>query len=186
MDEALELAAIGAGDRDAFARWMARAERPLRLSLRAFAARVDVEAVLQETLLRVWNGAVRVVPDGRPESLLRFGQRVARNLAISELRRARVAPEEMEALDRMLASAAPMPTPPDPILRSRIHRCKEALPARPAAALEARLDDGGARPDAALAASLDMTLNTFLQNFGRARRALLECLEKLGVRVETA
>ncbi len=181
-----ELAAIGAGDTDAFARWSSRAERPLRLSLRAFAARVDTESLVQETLLRAWQVAPRVVPDGKPDPLLRYALRIARNLALSEVRRARVDPAQLEVLALRLAeqSAAAAPAPPDPALRARIHRCKEQLPDKPAAALDARLDSGGAIPDARLAESLGMTLNTFLQNFTRARRFLLECLERLGVRVE--
>lgn len=184
MDETRELAAIGAGDAEAFGRWLARAERPLRLSLRAFAARVDTEAVVQETMLRAWQVAPRVVADGKPEALLRYAIRIARNLALSEVRRARVDPEELATLELRLAEQAPEPASPDPLLRSRIHRCKEALPDRPAAALEARLDAAGGASDTELAASLGMTLNTFLQNFTRARRFLLDCLRELGVRVE--
>lgn len=100
------------------------------------------------------------------------------------MRRARVAPAELETLELRLAELAPEPAPPDPALRTRIHRCKEQLPDKPAAALEARLDSGGTVPDARLAESLGMTLNTFLQNFTRARRFLQECLERLGVVVE--
>jgi len=48
------LPAIVAGDAQAFAAWLAGAEPRIRASLRGFAAQVDVEAVLQETLLRVW------------------------------------------------------------------------------------------------------------------------------------
>jgi hypothetical protein len=54
------------------------------------------------------------------------------------------------------------------------------LPGKPAAALAERLAADGAS-DARLAARLGMTLNTFLQNFGRARRLLAECLGKRGV-----
>ncbi len=39
------------------------------------------------------------------------------------------------------------------------------------AGFDARLAAGGAEPDATLAAGLGMRVNTFLQNFGRARRA---------------
>ena len=46
----------------------------------------------------------------------------------------------------------------------------------------ARFDDGGARHDRELAARLGMTLNTFLKNIGRARKLLIECLERRGVR----
>ena len=102
-----ELVAIGAGDPDAFARWVAGAEASLRGTLRPLAARVDGEALLQEALLRVWQVAPRCLPDGRPNALLRLGARIARNLAIDELRRARVDPTEGAALERALADAAP-------------------------------------------------------------------------------
>ena len=67
----------GAGDKDAFAAWLAGAERPVRISLRSFAVKVDTEAVLQEALLRVWQVAPRVRPDGRSNALLRFALRSA-------------------------------------------------------------------------------------------------------------
>lgn len=59
------LPAILAGDVDAFGYWVAGAEARLRNSLRHFAAVVDTEAVVQETLLRVWQVAPRFVSDGR-------------------------------------------------------------------------------------------------------------------------
>jgi RNA polymerase sigma-70 factor (ECF subfamily) len=187
-DAGAELGLIGAGDRDAFTRWLARAERPLRASLATFARRVDVEAVLQETLLRVWQVAPRVQPDGAPEPLLRLGVRIARNLALSELRRARLDPAELEVLERAAHAAAPPADreagPADPLLRAHIARCCAALPPRPAAALEARLTAAGAEPDRVLADRLGMRLNTFLQNFGRARKLLLDCLRRQGVVVE--
>src|SRR3954452_20513699 len=88
MDLDEHLAAIQAGDADAFERWVAAAEATVRLALRSFAARVDTEAVLQETLLRIWQVAPRFVPDGRPNALVRLAVRTARNLAISDVRRA--------------------------------------------------------------------------------------------------
>lgn len=48
------LGAIALSDVNAFGAWVARAERPLRDSLRSFAAHLDTEAVLQEALLRIW------------------------------------------------------------------------------------------------------------------------------------
>ena len=86
------LPAIVAGDADAFGRWVAGAEARLRFSLTHLAARLDVEALVQETLLRVWQTASRIEvrPEGGGESSLRYAIRVARNLAISELRRARL------------------------------------------------------------------------------------------------
>lgn len=171
-----DLAAIQGGDPDAFERWVAAAEATVRLSLRSFAASVDTEAVLQETLLRVWQVAPRFVPDGRPNGLLRLGIRIARNLAVSERRRLRTteAPVDEPAGDPTIAT-------PDPLLRRTLTLCREQLEGRPAQALEARLAAAGAEPDEVLAERLSMRLNTFLQNFTRARRLLADCLRRHGV-----
>jgi DNA-directed RNA polymerase specialized sigma24 family protein len=177
------LAAIAAGDSDAFARWAAGGERRLRESLKSFAALVDVEAVLQETLLRMWQVAPRVQPDGRADCLLRLAIRSARNLAIDEARRARraaVAPETLERAILDAERAASREDPPDPLFFQAINRCHADLPGKPREALSARLEAGGVEPDAALAARLGMRLNTFLQNVTRAKRLLLECLERRG------
>ena len=177
------LPAIAAGDADAFAAWVAGSEARIRLSLSRFAASVDVEAVVQETLLRVWQVAPRVEPDGRPNSLLRLGVRIARNLAISELRRRRVPLASTEALTALAETQGVEPIEPDPILRQTLARCREGLRGPPARALAQRLEDGGRRPDRELAEALDMKLNTFLQNIRRARLALEACLDKAGVRL---
>ena len=171
-----ELPAIVAGDTGAFARWVAGAEPHLRASLRPFAATVDAEPILQEALLRIWHVAARHVPDGRPDSLLRFAIRIAKNLAIDEVRRPRAEP-----LDDDEAPAMPGPALSDPLLRRAIRECREKLRGKLAAVLEARLASAGAEPDRALAAKLGMRLNTFLQNVGRARRGLAECLKRRGV-----
>jgi len=183
----VHLPAIAAGDSDAFGRWMARAERPLRLGLRGLCAHVDVEAVLQETLLRVWQVAPRISPDGRANATLRLGHRIARNLALDELRRARVEPREAAALERALVEAAGPdlePRAPDPLLRRAIADCRARLPGKPASAIAARIDSGGAEADEDLAARLGMRTNTFLQNVTRARRLLAECLRRRGVDLE--
>jgi DNA-directed RNA polymerase specialized sigma24 family protein len=171
------LPAIVAGDAVAFGRWVAGSELRLRASLASFAARVDVEAVLQESLLRVWQVAPRFVPDGAPDALLRFAVRVARNAAVSELRRLGAAPlPEDEA-----PVAVAQPELPDPLLREVIRGCREKLPKKPAACLTARLEQGGLERDEVLAERLDMAPNAFLQNITRARKLLAECLERHGV-----
>jgi RNA polymerase sigma-70 factor (ECF subfamily) len=71
--------------------------------------------------------------------------------------------------------------PADPLLRRALEACREKLPGKPAAALAQRLATSGDEPDAVLARRLGMTLNTFLQNFTRARRLLADCLKKRGV-----
>lgn len=173
------LVAIGAGDRRAFASWVAGAEMSLRASLRRYAAWVDAEAVLQETLLRVWQLAPRVQPDGAPNALLRLAVRIARNLATDEVRR-RGRPIPVDLHDEP-AFAEPVR---DPWLWKHIAECREKLRHKPALALDARIGSHGAEPDTILAARLNMRLNTFLQNVARARRQLADCLRRKGVAVE--
>ncbi len=183
-DTDAHLPAIAAGDEKAFAVWLAGAERRVRLSLRAFAARVDSEAVLQETLLRVWQVAPRFKPDGRPDALLRLAIRTGRNLAVSELRRTRLVPVEIDGLERAAAALEGVPPPDrtgDPLLRRVIIECRGRLPAKPARALEARLESAGSERDAVLAERIGMRRNTFLQNITRARRLLKECFRRHGV-----
>jgi RNA polymerase sigma factor (sigma-70 family) len=181
IDLDVHLAAIVAGDADAFARWLAGAEMPVRLSLASFAAVVDVEAVVQESLLRVWQVAPRFEPDGNPNGLLRFGVRIARNLAVSELRRTKTRPVEPADLEDHREVRA---SEPDPMLRRAIIECRDKLPAKPREVLDARLHSAGADDDVTLAEALGMRLNTFLQNFSRARKLLAECLGKRGIAVD--
>src|SRR5688500_10366270 len=114
------VAAMAAGDTQAFSAWMRGAERPIRDCLQRFAAGVDGEGVLQETLLRIWQVAPRFVSDGRPNGLLRLAVRIAHNLAISELRRSRAAPSDPAELERALeadlerVAGASDPGPADP------------------------------------------------------------------------
>jgi RNA polymerase sigma factor (sigma-70 family) len=180
------LPAIVAGDSAAFGQWMSAAEPPLRASLRSYAARVDTEAVIQEALLRVWQFAPRHAPDGLPNSLLRFAMRVARNLCIDELRRARVSPMDDDGIERAIAQRAEgqSESAPDPFLREVIAGCRDKLPAKPAEVLSARLESAGGEPDLTIAERLGMQLNTFLQNVTRARRFLAECLKRQNVDLE--
>lgn len=169
------LSAIAGGDDRAFALWLAAAEPEVRKGLFSFATTVDTEAVLQEALLRAWQVAPRITPDGRPNSLLRMCVRIARNLAISETRKKKPNPvEQPEDIPHEFA-------PPDPLLRRVIAMCREKLPKQPALALTARLSSAGGLHDEALAEQVGMKKNTFLQNFSRARKLLAECLEKSGV-----
>ena len=178
------IGAMASGDANAFARWASSVEQPLRISLRAFATSVDTEAVLQETLLRIWQVAPRFTHDGKPNALLRFAMRTARNVAVSEWRRQGRA-DQQEALERHLSAEAEVaPITPDPHLREQIVRCQQKLPGKPKDALQQRLTSGGVEDDAVLAARIGMSLNTFLQNFTRARKFLKECLEKAGIHLD--
>ena len=120
------------------------------------AAHVDCEAVLQEALLRVWQAAPRCRRDGRENSLLRLAARIARNLAIDELRRARWATAmEADALEAAMAAEAAAASE---AARAGIRCCAGrsrsagALPGRPATALAARIEAGGGDADVVLAA----------------------------------
>lgn len=180
MDEAQALQQIAAGNTQAFGVWLAAAEAPLRRSLSPFAAFVDTEVVLQEAALRVWQVAPKFVSDGKPEALLRFAKVTARNLAYDELRRTKPVALADEVLRGALEPSVE-PAPPDPLLRKVIALCRSKLPPQPAAALLARLASDGNAHDLQLATALKMSLNTFLQNFTRARKLLLACLKANGV-----
>lgn len=176
--EAMQLSAIRAGDPEVFASWLAGAEPVLRRALRPFAAMVDTEAVLQEGLLKVWQVAPTVKDDGRPEVLLRFAHVVVRNQAVSEARRLKTLPTQAPPPD----SEPPVESDAgDPLLRQRIGVCRDKLPGKPRLVLQARLESQGNTHDGVLAERLGMSLNTFLQNFTRARKLLEECLKKAGV-----
>jgi len=176
----VHLPAIASGDSRAFAAWMAQAEHPLRASLRSFAGQVDVEAVLQEALLRVWQVAPRFEPDGRDNGLLRLGHRIARNLCISEVRKRRGASGRLTVAltEEMIELEVEQP---DPLLRKTLAMCHEKLPKQPARALRGRMEAEGNERDIDTAARLSMTKNTFLQNLTRARKLLAECLRKHGI-----
>jgi RNA polymerase sigma-70 factor (ECF subfamily) len=176
------LEAIAIGDRKAFGAWVAGAEHSLRDSLRSFAASVDVEAVVQEVLLRVWEVAPRVKPDGRPNALLRFAATAAFHLAVSEARRrGRVQPPGYPDPPPIMPPEPPGPTPPDPLLRRLIEACVKALPPKLRQALDARLAAAGGKSDREIANDLGIQLNTLLQNFTRARKSLATCLGNKGV-----
>ncbi|MDB4939467.1 MAG: hypothetical protein JWP87_6439 [Labilithrix sp.] len=187
MDLDAHLPAILTGDTRAFGRWMAGAEGTMRDGLRSFASVLDVESVLQEALLRVWQVAPRFVADGRPNGLLRLGIRIARNLAVSELRRTKSRPVSEEDLERALAMAEQVDLGergPDPMLREVLAKCHEQLPEKPRQVVSIRLAAEGGRSDDELASLVGMRVNTFLQNFTRARRMLAECLKKHGIVID--
>lgn len=178
-----QLARISAGDAAAFGQWASSVESSLRSTLRPFAERCDTEAVMQEALLRVWQVAPRFVHDGKPNALLRFAVVTARNVAFSEARKTTATPTDLEDLHRALERhEATEPRPPDPHLRAAITDCRKKLPPQPSAALTARLT--ASDDDLALAATVNMSLNTFLQNVTRARKFLVECLKKAGIDLE--
>jgi DNA-directed RNA polymerase specialized sigma24 family protein len=171
------------GDVDSFEAWMGSVELPIRLSLRRFARAVDVESVVQETLMRMWVLAqdTERVLEGENASL-RFALGMARNIARAEARRTGretlLPPEDLPEIE------VPPEPPSDHRLREAILGCIEKLAKKPLLALRARLRHGGVQSDSQIASWLDMTTNTFLQNIVRARRQVAACLERQGIEME--
>ena len=173
------------GEREVFAEWMGRVERPIRRSLAPFARVVDAEGVVQETLLRMWLFATdRGASLEGENASLRFAIGMARNIARNEARKR--GREVVVPPEDLLDEAAPPDSTPDPLLRRAIRACLDRLARRPLAALMARLDQGHLLPDAQLATRLGMSANTFLQNIVRARKQLAQCLERTGISIEEA
>ena len=171
------------GDVGAFADWMALVEHPVRGSLRRFARAIDVESALQETFLRMWIASQDHERTFTGENAsLRFTLRVARNVALEEVRRAKL--DHLVALDDLDPSSEPSidPAPPsDPGLMSAIKDCVSRLRGKPRDALLTRLTRGHEMHDRDVAASLGMAVNTFLQNVVRARKLVAACLEGKGL-----
>lgn len=173
--------AIGARDVGAFAKWVSVAEPCLRHALAGTARCVDAEAVVQETLLRVWQIAPHFKSDGRPNGLLRLSCRIARNVAITEFRRqhpARELPADLEVPEWRGGRSVDAEG-----LGGAIRECFERLPAAPRQAMEARLRSHSDK-DEAIARSMGMKINTFFQNIRRARLAIVNCLKERGFELE--
>ncbi len=169
------------GDRKAFGDWAGRVERPVRRSLWRFARAIDVETVVQETLLRMWAFACDAerVLEGENASL-RFAHGIAFNLARNMARKhGKLKFFPPEELDVSVPDDYTEP-PSDPFLMQHIKDCVAALSDKLRGVLSARLERAHEH-DSVLAQSLTMTKNTFLQNIVRARKAIDECLQRKGV-----
>ena len=167
------------GDAEAFANWMALVEHPVRGSLRRFARAIDAESALQETFLRMWRASQ---DRGRAfvgeNASLRFTLRVARIVALEEVRRGKL--DHPVSLDDLDPSSEPSidPMPPfDEGLLKAIKDCVSRLRGKPRDALLTRLVRGHEQSDRDNAATLGMAVNTFLQNVVRARKSVAACLE---------
>ena len=112
------------------ARRGAGAREPARRSR----AVIDVEAVLQEALLRVWQVAPRFVARRRAERPV-----AARGADRAQPRGQRGAPARARRRSRRSRSRSPSRATPDPLLREAIADCRDKLPAKPRQALDARL-----------------------------------------------
>jgi DNA-directed RNA polymerase specialized sigma24 family protein len=178
-----ELHAIAGRDADAFTRWFARCEIPLKRSLQSFAELVDVESVAQDTAFKVWQNASTITPDGRPGFLLRWSRTVALNEAGSKIRRSGHRLDHRVPLADVAEPESPTASPLDPLLLERVRRCFERLQPHQKQAFRARVDDQGERRDRELATSIGMGFDAFRQNLTRGRKALVECLASFKINV---
>lgn len=177
IDEAYR--ATQAGSHEGFTAWVRLVEMPLRVSLRSFARDVDLEAIIQEVLMRMWRWAPDRELEGTNASL-RYALVVARNMALAEMRKLR----RVDVLDDPGPVRVILPPIPDLGLRAAIVQCLDLLKGKPREALRARVEHGGVMSDKMIASSLAMTINTFLQNIVRARAAVKECLRRAGYPIE--
>ena len=182
MDLDIYLEGIQARDEQAFAAWLAGAEPAVRRSLRPFASSVDVEAVIQEALLRVWVLAPNHSPDGKTNSLLRLAVRIARNLAVDEARRMNrlVDFDDADVSTDALHGTASFP---DSLFHRLVRFCLDQLTGKPRLALQSWLNAEG-ESDTQLAMPLGMAVNTFRKNVSRARKAVRQCLEDRGIKLQ--
>jgi RNA polymerase sigma factor (sigma-70 family) len=191
--EIAEWQRIVARHTDDFTRWFAGCEIVLKHTLRSFADTVDVEAVVQETALKVWQHAAAITPDGRPAFLFRWARTVALNAARTGARRATHPAAGRRADDgrsnRRSDKLEEMKDKDDhnqrvdPFLQARIKRCVEQLPPEQRRVLQARIDDEGRRADRELAAALGITFDRIRQNLSRARKALVTCLRSFSIEI---
>lgn len=169
----------GSGDRDAFARLMARhLPRAVALATRVSGSRSDAEEIVQEAFLRSWLKAPEWHEESAPGGA-RFSTwftRVLVNLCIDRRRKAPLAP--LEAAGDILASE---PSGFDSVARNetqgRVLAALARLPERQRAALTLCHWDGMTNIEAAEALSISVgALESLLV---RARRTLRAALADL-------
>jgi len=176
-DEEL-MAAIGRGDRQAFAGLVERhARRAAALAARITLNRSDAEEVVQEAFMRVWVKA----PNWRPQSEAgaQFGtwfHRILVNLSID--RRRKPANEELEQAGEIAGDA---PSALDAVeggeTARRVAEAVAELPERQRAALAMCHFEGMSNIEAA--AALGLSVGAVESLLVRARRALKESLADL-------
>ena len=169
----------------AFGDWLQRVLPTLRASLRSYAYVIDVESVIQDTALVMWERAKAIASGQKPalegrEASFRLAYRAARNRASNMRRKHRREVLVDMGDDDAFDFTDPVLFETDPFLGERIRACHGLLKPQPAKALAIRLTHGH-RPEEEQAALAGMTKNTFHQNILRARQQLKECLENMGI-----
>lgn len=140
----------------------------------------DAEDLTQESLLRVYRTAEKL--DGREESLLAWGLRIARNLVIDYRRRRRAILTEGDVLDQAFESR--QPTAEEIYSRSAdvgtIAEAIDALPQQFREVLVLRYQSGLSYEN--IATVLDVPLTTVETRLFRAKKNLRAILQSKGIK----
>ncbi|MGE0191610.1 MAG: RNA polymerase sigma factor [Planctomycetota bacterium] len=169
-EDAADVAAALAGERDRFAALVTRHQGPLRAVVRAHVGRADalVEDLAQDTLLRAWRGLASWSPErGTFRTWLLA---IARHVARDHLRRARRRPSPSASPGP--EPAAPTSAPPDDA--GRLAAALDALPT--AWRMAVLLADAHGMPLAEVARVERIAVGTVKSRRDRARKALRAAL----------
>jgi RNA polymerase sigma-70 factor (ECF subfamily) len=127
--------------------------------------------VVQETALVAYRNLSHLFPEADFASWLKA---IARRQSLAARRKAgKLATWTDEAIEAAYADPTPQAVGPE---RDALERCIEALEAQPRSIVRGHYFDG--HPLAALAAAMDLNLNTVKTVLHRARLKLLECVER--------
>lgn len=168
-DDVALLAAIGAGQQDAFATFMARhGPMALRLALRMTPTRQDAEDTVQDAFLRVWRHAGAWSPNGGARVTTWF-YRIVMNLCLDRRRRA-----PMAALEDIAEPEDPSPGGLEHYsgaqARFLVREALDALPERQRAAVALCYFEEVSGQDAAKA--LNVSVSALESLLVRGRRSL--------------
>ena len=141
--EAELLARIGAGEREAFRTLYGRMARPLfSMAMRILQNECDAEEALQDSFVKVWNGAARYDP--RRSRPFTWAATIVRRASIDRLRKRRFFGEdspEMEPAEASVGEAARSGAQ-ESEARAEVRRRLAAAPDGPRRALELALYSG--------------------------------------------
>lgn len=173
------LIATAQGDQEAFRRvYDESAPKLTAVLMRMLKDRAEMEEVLQEVYLRVWNRAASYQPDRGPAMAWLIA--IARNAALDRLRAGARGAAAVSQADDDVLDALPDPTPgAEAMLHAgdearRLIACLDRLAPQRAAAVRGAYLEGLAYAE--LAERFDLPLNTLRTWLRRALLALRECM----------
>lgn len=156
-------------------------EMPIRLSLRSFARAVDVECVVQDTLVQMWiRRGEGCGPLGENASL-RYAIEAARDVARSQA--SRTGCEALLPHDDVPELELPPDMEADLALRKAMLDCFNKLEPEEEHNLRWRMELGWVR-DVHFAEKYHMTTAALSETIARARKRVVRCLAQQGIKLE--